>query len=100
MIFTFRVTRSIGDHSEPLRVFLRYEGTATPDTDYSALPEAVDIPAGKAGSPPSPRRPSTTGSPKATKPLSLSSATPLPISRNTRTARRRIRPPPAFSRTQ
>ena len=41
--FTFKRT---GDVSKPLMVYLRYEGSATPDLDYKRLPETVTFLAG------------------------------------------------------
>ena len=42
-LFTLRRT---GDASDPLRVWMRYSGTATSGADYSALPPIVEFPAG------------------------------------------------------
>jgi hypothetical protein len=42
----FVITRSGGDLTHGLIVFLRYGGSATPRADYEPLPESVEIPAG------------------------------------------------------
>lgn len=44
-LFTLRRT---GDTGRALRVWMRYDGTATSDVDYSALPPVVEFPAGSA----------------------------------------------------
>ncbi len=44
-VFTLRRT---GDASEPLRVWVHYAGSATPESDYAALPNVVEFPAGTA----------------------------------------------------
>src|SRR5512135_761090 len=43
----FTIKRS-GDLSHDLTVFLKYEGSATPDVDYVKLPDTLTIPAGQA----------------------------------------------------